>query len=187
MEPEFAQHRYLTAGESSVFMSGSLDGGAPQSAVPPAVEATRSAVAVHKRLMYLLAEHHEVFLPEVLPVWGAVERRCVAGLETAIESARVLLDAGRADLAEDLLTRFSSAEMLDALNLAEAMVSSMDARSRVLSRRPDVERVARPRDPVVINSSHREVRVTSAGGPSTSARAAGSRLAEHRRAGAVAV
>jgi hypothetical protein len=132
VEPEFAQHRYLTAGESSVFVSGGLDGGAPQSAVPPGVEATRSAFAVHKRLMYLLAEHHEVFLPEVQPVWEAVERRCVAGLETAIESARVLLDAGRADLAEDLLTRFSSTEMLHALNLAEAMVSSMEARSRVL-------------------------------------------------------
>ena len=132
VEPEFSQHRYLTAGESSVFVSGSLDGGAPQSAVPPAVEATRSAVAVHKRLLYLLAEHHEVFLPEVLPVWEAVERRCAAGLGTAIESARVLLDAGRADLAEDLLTRFSSTEMLYALNLAEAMVASMDARSRVL-------------------------------------------------------
>jgi hypothetical protein len=44
----------------------------------------------------------------------------------------VLLDNGRADLAQDLLTRFSSTEMLHALNLAESMVASMDARSRVL-------------------------------------------------------
>ena len=132
VEPEFAKHRYLTRGESSAFMSRGLDGDTPASAVPQAVEATRSAVAVHKRLLYLVAEHQEVFLPEVLPVWRALERRSAAGLETAIDSARVLLDAGRVDLAEELLTRFSSAEMLGALDLAEAMVASMDARARVL-------------------------------------------------------
>lgn len=132
IEPEFAQHRYLTHGESSAFVSNSSSDDGPRSAVPQAVEATRSAVAVHKRLLYLLAEHHEVFLPEVLPVWKALERRSAAALETAVDSARVLLDAGRADLAEELLTRFCRAEMLGGLDLGEAMVASMDARARVL-------------------------------------------------------
>jgi dipeptidase len=132
VEPEFAKHRYLSTGESSAFMSDSVDDDSPTSTVPQAVEATRSAVAVHKRLLYLVSEHHEVFLPEVLPVWTALERRSAAGLATAIASARVLLDAGRVDLAEELLTRFSSGEMLRALDVAEAMVASMDARARVL-------------------------------------------------------
>jgi hypothetical protein len=132
VEPEFAEHRYLTTGESSAFMSAAPDDDTPASAVPQSVEATRSAVAIHKRLLYLVAEHHEVFLAEVLPVWRALERRSATALESAIASARVLLDAGRVDLAEELLSRFCSEEMLGALDLAEAMVTSMDARARVL-------------------------------------------------------
>lgn len=60
-----------------------------------------------KRLLYLLAEHHELFLPEVIA-------------------------AGRDELARDLLTRFCHAEALRALDLGAAMVDSMERRSRVL-------------------------------------------------------
>lgn len=128
--PEFRQHRYLTTGEDSAYLSPLDD--EPPSAVPQRVEATRSAVAVFKRLLYLLAEHHELFLPEVTPVWEALEREIAAELPDIAESARILFDAGRPELAHGLLTRYSHGQALRALDLGEAMVASMDARSRLL-------------------------------------------------------
>ncbi|MDX6550770.1 MAG: dipeptidase [Gaiellales bacterium] len=129
--PEFRQHRYLTAGEEARF----VDGSNPDdhvSAVHQRVEATRSAVVTFKRLLYLLAEHHETFLPEVTPVWEALERELAAHLSTTLESAATLISAGRADLAKDLLTRFCTTEAVRSLDLGEAILNSIEARSRVL-------------------------------------------------------
>jgi dipeptidase len=128
--PELRQHRYLTTGEDAAYISPLDD--EPPSAVPQRVEATRSAVAVFKRLLYLLAEHHELFLAEVTPVWEALEREIAAELPDVAESARILLESGRPELARGLLTRFSHGQALRALELGEAMVASMDARSRLL-------------------------------------------------------
>jgi hypothetical protein len=128
--PELGRHRYLTAGEEAAFI-GAREGDRA-STVSQRVEATRSAVVIFKRLLYLLAEHHELFLPEVTPVWEAVERAAAEQLTMVGEQAQVLFDAGRAELARDLLTRFCHAEALRALDLGEAMTDSMDRRSRVL-------------------------------------------------------
>lgn len=128
--PEFRQHRYLTAGEDAAFNDAREHD--PASSVPQRVEATRSAVAVFKRLLYLLAEHSELFLPEVTPVWEAVERRLAGAVPDVAVAAGILLDAGRPELARDLLTRFCCTEALRALDLGETMVDSMEARSRVL-------------------------------------------------------
>lgn len=130
--PELAQHRYLTRGESAAFVNSSSSDDTPMSAVPQAVEGTRSAVAVHKRLLYLLSEHHEVFLPEVTPVWQALERRAADALRETLSVARLLLDAGEHDRAQRLLTQFTADEALRALDLAETMVASMDARAQLL-------------------------------------------------------
>jgi hypothetical protein len=130
--PELGPHRYLTRGESAAFVGGDPGDDDPRSVVPQAVEATRSAVAVHKRLLYLLAEHHEAFLPEVLPVWQAFERRGSAELRETVETARLLLREGQRERASWLLTRLAADEALRALNLAEAMVTSMDARAQLL-------------------------------------------------------
>jgi dipeptidase len=128
--PEFRQHRYLTAGEDAALID-TLDDEV-RSAVPQRVEATRSAVAVFKRLLYLLAEHHELFLSEVTPVWEAFERETVEQLPSVDEAARLLITSGRHEAARDLLTRFSSERALRALDLGEVIVASMDARSRLL-------------------------------------------------------
>jgi len=130
--PEFRQHRYLTTGEDASFVGALIDDDDRASVVPQRVEATRSAVAVFKRLLYLLAEHHETFLPEVTPVWEALEQELAGTVRDVAESADVLATAGRADLARDLLTRFCSTEALRGLDLGEAMLNSMEARSRVL-------------------------------------------------------
>ena len=129
--PELRRHRYLTAGEDAAF-ADPLDDDDPRSSVAPRIEATRSAAAVFRRLLYLLAEHHELFLPEVTPVWEALERETAAAVPAVRESAKILLEAGRPELAADVLTRFSCGEAIRALDLGEAMAASMDARSRVL-------------------------------------------------------
>jgi hypothetical protein len=128
--PELRRHRYLTAGEAAAFIDA-REGDRP-STVSQRVEATRSAVVSFKRLLYLLAEHHELFLPEVTPVWEALERAAAERMGKVVDQALVLIDAGRADLARDLLSRFCHDQALDALDLGEAMLNSMERRSRVL-------------------------------------------------------
>jgi hypothetical protein len=129
--PELRRHRYLTAGEDAAF-ADPLDADDPSSSVPQRIEATRSAAVVFRRLLNLTAEHHELFLPEVTPVWEALERETAGAVAGVAESAGILLDAGRPDLAADLLTRFCDGEAIRALDLGEAMAASMEARSRVL-------------------------------------------------------
>lgn len=129
--PELGRHRYLGEGEAASFIDD-RDPDDPASAVPQRIEATRSAVAIHKRLLYLLAEHHDVFLPEVTPVWEAFEREQVRLLADVMEMAEVLVDADRLDLALDLVTRHCGTQATRALDLAETMLDSMDARSRLL-------------------------------------------------------
>ena len=102
------------------------------STIPQSVEATRTAFQTFKRLLYLLAEHHELFLPEVLPVWEAFEQEQSVLLSEAIESAETLFMAGKAELAQQLLTRHSTTQALRSLDLGEALLDSMEARSRIL-------------------------------------------------------
>jgi dipeptidase len=128
--PEFRQHRYLSEGEEAAFMdAGGVD---RVSGVAPAVEGTRSAVEVYRRLWYTVAEHYEVFLPEIVPVWDALERDMRNGTEGVREMATVAIEGGRDDLVAPALTSYCSREALRALDIAEAMLVSIDARSRVL-------------------------------------------------------
>ncbi len=129
--PEYRQHRYLTVGEDASFVDDSDDDDVP-SAVPQRIEATRSAVATFKRLLYLMSEHHEQFLPEVTPVFEALERELVFDLVDVVRSARMLTDQSEPDLARRLLTRFSTDQALRSLDLGEALLNSMEARSRLL-------------------------------------------------------
>ncbi len=131
VEPEYAQHRYLTRDESRLFL-GDGDDPTRVSTVPQRVEATRSAVVAGKRLLYLLSEHFEQFQPEVAPVWEALEAAERRALDDAIEQARILISAERPDLASDLLTRFSSDLARGALEVVETMADSMEVRSRIL-------------------------------------------------------
>ncbi len=127
---EFGMHRYLTTGEDWKFMDErKVDA---QSAVPQRVEATRSAVYIFKRLLYLLCEHHELFLPEVTPVWQAFEQALAIEQNDVVATAETLIAAGKPHLAKKLLTDHCTHHATRALDLGEAMVNSMEARSRVL-------------------------------------------------------
>ena len=132
---EFRQHRYLTAGESSRFQDmRHANNGRPDtlSHIAQGVESTRAASEVFKRLLNLVAQHSEVFLPEVTAVWEAVERRLRADVLLVQDMAQCLLDAGRAELAQDCLTYFSKTELLGALQLAEDLARGLEARTRAL-------------------------------------------------------
>lgn len=130
---EYRQHRYLSAGESSRFMdSRHARNGNPASlsSVPQGVESTRSAVALYKRLLYLVLQHAELFLPEVTTLWEAVERRLLDAHAGVIETAATLLAAGKDDLAADYLDYYCGSEMRKALDLADTLAQSLEARTR---------------------------------------------------------
>lgn len=132
---EYRQHRYLTTGESSRFLDlRHARRGDPESAsqVAQGIEATRSATAVFKRLYNLMIQHHEVFLAEVTAIWEAAERKLLRAHPGIIETAATLLDAGKADRAGEYLTYYCRTELLAALDLADTLAQSLDARTRLL-------------------------------------------------------
>jgi dipeptidase len=132
---EFRQHRYLTAGEDSRFLDmrhfrrGNADA---LSRIPQGIESTRSATEVFKRLLNLIARHSDLFLPEITPLWEAVERRLIGALPEVLQTAEVLLAAGKSDLAASYLTYVTRSELLAALDLGDIMARSLEARTRAL-------------------------------------------------------
>ena len=132
LPPELERHRYLGEGESAVFMDGS-ERDRPVSPTPQGLETTRSAVAIYKRLLYQLCEHHERFLPEVTPAWEALERELAQGVEDLVVALGALLSAGQEARATRLATSWCSQQAIRALDLADVMSRSMDARSQLLS------------------------------------------------------
>ncbi|MBT4888981.1 MAG: dipeptidase, partial [Rhodospirillales bacterium] len=128
---EFRQHRYLTTGESSKFLDDRKDQGAISS-VPQGVESTRSATQVFKRLLYLIVQHSDLYLPEVTAVWEAVENHLLTTHDGVVQTAQVLLSQGHVDLAADYLTYYSHTELMKALDLAETLAAGLEARTRAL-------------------------------------------------------
>ncbi|HVJ43903.1 MAG TPA: C69 family dipeptidase [Dongiaceae bacterium] len=132
---EYRQHRYLTAGESSRFLDlRHARKGNPASAsqVPQGIEATRSAAAVFKRLLNLIARHHEFFLPEVTATWEAAERKLLQAHPVIVDTAATLLQAGKPDRASEYLTYYCHTELRAALDLAETLAQGLDVRTRLL-------------------------------------------------------
>jgi len=132
---EYCQHRYLSAGESARFLDlRHFRNGQTESVsqVPQGIESTRSASQIFKRLLYLVLQHSAVFLPEVTALWEAVERRLIQASSGVTQTAQILLDAGRSDLAADHIDYFTRTELLAALDLADTMARSIEARTRAL-------------------------------------------------------
>jgi dipeptidase len=120
--PEFRRHRYLTEGEAAKFQDADQRG----------LESTRYAFRVYKRLLYLVQEHQEKFLPEVTEALEAFELRLIADQESVEETARTLFDAGKPELARNYLTYYSSTEAMNGLQLAESLAQSLEARTKVI-------------------------------------------------------
>ena len=130
--PEFGPHRYLTTGESARFLDARHAGRNPDtvSHIPQGAEVTRSAFAIHKRLMHLALQLPDPLLPETFSHWRRFEASLAAELPDVLETAEILLDAGAARLAARLLTGQSHDWLLTALAEAEALVAAGEVRVR---------------------------------------------------------
>lgn len=120
--PEFRRHRYLTAGEDRRMISNEWRG----------LESTRYANRVSKRLLYLVDEHRDKFLPEVTEALGAFEDRLLLEQAAVEQTARILLEAGETELAREYLTRYTQTEAANGLRLVEDLATGVEARSKVL-------------------------------------------------------
>ncbi|MDB5522466.1 MAG: dipeptidase [Rhizobium sp.] len=130
---EYRQHRFLTSGEHARFMDtrhalrGLTD---TVSMVPQGIEASRSAVAICKRLLYLALRDPEASIPDLERVFVAHEARLTPLAENIQKAASLLLDAGREDLAVEVLTYFANSELRAGLRLAEQLADGLEARTR---------------------------------------------------------
>ena len=130
--PEYGPHRYLTSGESARFLDARHAGRDPDtiSHVPQGAEVTRSAFAIHKRLMHLAFQMQDPLLAETFAHWRQSEAALAAELPDVLESAGLLLDAGAERLALRLLTREAQTWLLSALDEAEALAAAAEVRLR---------------------------------------------------------
>jgi dipeptidase len=121
--PEYRRHRYLTAGEADRSSIQRAEQG---------VESTRYVNRAVKRLLYLVDEHRDSFLPEVRAALTAFERRQVAAQPAVERTAQILLKANEDALARRYLTEQANMAAEDGLRLIEALASSIEARTKVI-------------------------------------------------------
>jgi dipeptidase len=119
--PQFGKHRYLTKGEASRFLT-------PDWQVQ---EATEFAGRTFKRLMYFTCDHPEEFLPEVNEALTAFENRLIDEQQVVAATANTLFDAGENQLALTYLTNHSRERGLEGLRLGNALLASIEARTRL--------------------------------------------------------
>jgi dipeptidase len=133
--PEFGKHRYLTKGEATRFVT-------PDWQIQ---EATEFAGRTFKRLMYFTCDHPDKFLPEVTEAITAFENQLIDDLVSVEETSDALFDSGHEDLALRYLTEYSSSSASSALKLGNALLGSIEARTRVLYglRSPETDVISR--------------------------------------------
>lgn len=131
---EFGKHRYLTKGEATRFITRDWQ----------IQEATEFAGRTFKRLMYFTCDHPDRFLPEVTEVLTAFENRLMREQAGLVETANTLFDSGRDDLALEYLTQYSEQAAMSALRLGQALLASIEARTREIYglREPQTDRVS---------------------------------------------
>ncbi len=119
---EYGKHRYLTKGEASKFVTRDWQ----------IQEATLFAGRLFKRLMYFACDHPDKFLPEVSEALTAFEDRMIADQADLEATALALYGAGKPRLAEQVLTQYSHARAAEALDVGEALLASIEVRTRLL-------------------------------------------------------
>lgn len=120
--PEFRKHRYLTKKSAPTFLDRDFQ----------SQEATKFAGRVFKRLMYYTCARPKKFLPEVTNTLDAFEKRMLDEQRSVEHTARTLIDSGEADEARKYLTYYSNTQATKGLDLGTALVSALDARTKVL-------------------------------------------------------
>jgi len=120
--PEFGKHRYLTKGEATRFVTKDWQ----------IQEATEFAGRTFKRLMYFTCDHPDKFLNEVTEAITAFEDRLIEDQESVEETSNALFDGGQEQLALKYLTEHSNNAARSALELGNALLGSIEARTEVL-------------------------------------------------------
>jgi dipeptidase len=121
--PEYQRHRYLTAGETERGLVDPKQRG---------VESTRFADRAVKRLLYLVDEHRESFLPEVTAALDGFEARELAAQGDIERTAQILLSAHEDALAHRYLTEQANVAAAGGLHLIEALADGIEARTKAL-------------------------------------------------------
>jgi dipeptidase len=120
--PEFRRHRYLTAGEAERTVDP----------VERGLESTRYANRAVKRLLYLVDEHREEFLPEVVALLDAHDQRMLQAQPGVERTAKILMEAGESGHGRRYLTEQSHAAAAEALQLLEGLAAAFEMRTRLL-------------------------------------------------------
>ncbi len=132
--PEFGKHRYLTKGEATRFVTKDWQ----------IQEATEFAGRTFKRLMYFTCDHPDKFLPEVTEALMAFEDRLIEDQGLVEETSNALFDSGHEQLALKYLTEHSSVAAGSALELGNALLGSIEARTKLLYglRSPETDEIS---------------------------------------------
>ncbi len=132
--PEFGKHRYLTKGEATRFVTTDWQ----------IQEATEFAGRTFKRLMYFTCDHPDKFLPEVTEALTAFEDRLIEDQVLVEETSNALFDSGLEQLALKYLTEYSSGAAASALQLGNALLGSIEARTKLLYglRTPETDEIS---------------------------------------------
>jgi dipeptidase len=121
--PEYRRHRYLTYGEAD---RQNID------PVQQGLESTQYADRAVKRLLYLVDEHRDVFLPEVSAALNAFDSRQIAAQAGIERTAQILLNAHEDALAHRYLTEEAHSAAANGLHLIEALAEGIEARTKVI-------------------------------------------------------
>ena len=119
---EFGEHRYMTKGADAEYLNEDYR----------SQEATQFAGLTFKRLMYHTCEHPDKFLPEVTEALEAFEANALSEQRSVEATALELYEAGQDDLARQYLTDYSKTRAMEGLELGEALLTSIEARMKVL-------------------------------------------------------
>lgn len=125
--PEFRQHRYLTKDSGSTFLN-------PEFARQ---EGTEFAGRLYKRLLYHTCTDPKEYYPEVHDALSAFEKRMRDDQPSVEKTAGTLIDSGERKLAQRYLTEYSHNKASEAMRIGEALVDSIETRSKLRSDIPE--------------------------------------------------
>ena len=131
---EFQMHRYLTTGEAHRFMDNRKEiagGDDTLSKASQRTESFRCAVSECKRLLYLMLQNQDRYIPEVVECFEAREAIVSMQTETMLMAASALVKQGDEAAAFSLLAYYSNTELLVGLELVATLSASIEARTKL--------------------------------------------------------
>ncbi|MEX0779980.1 MAG: C69 family dipeptidase [Balneolales bacterium] len=118
--PEFMQHRYMTKGSDSEFLSKEY----------ALQEATRSAVREFKRLMYFTCENPRDFLHQVTATIEDFENDMLDERGELEDEAVMLFNSGSEEEARELISQNVRQRLLESLTLAMGLTNEVERATR---------------------------------------------------------